>query len=86
MPVAAAVAAAEPRKGKTVQATVRPWLVQTEVRSLFVEKPQEAALYAGEPMQMLAARGSELILVATGIYQPAVLLRYMTEEEMMSLV
>lgn len=32
MPVVAAAAA--PRKGKTVQATVRPWLVQTEVRSL----------------------------------------------------
>lgn len=86
MMAAAAAAAAEPRKGKPVQATVPPWLVQTEVRSLFVQKTEDSALYAGEPMQMLAARWSELIVVASGICQSAVLLRCMTEEEMMSLV
>lgn len=75
--------AAASGKGKTVQATVRPWLVQTEVRSLFVLKTEETALCAGEPVQMLAAGWSELILVASGIYQSAVL---RTEEETMALL
>lgn len=41
--------------------------VQTEVRLLLVQKPEEMVLCAGEPIQMQAVRWAELCLVASGI-------------------